>query len=300
MKRMLLIVNPNAGRAQVKAKLTDILDTFTKAGYWTEVYVTQKPGEASVVAKTAGSRMDLVVCIGGDGTLDETLNGLMQLAEEKRPKLGYISAGTTNDFAHSLKLPADMVAAARVAAEGEPFALDVGWLNGSYFSYTAAFGAFTEVSYATDQDLKKMLGHQAYLMEGARELANLKSHQFRVEADGEVWEGKFLLGMVSNSIQVGGITGLWGEDIRMDDGLFEVNLLKEPDTLVGWGDLLSKFFVTHEESEWIVRRKVKEISFHSEDPVSWTKDGEFGGLWSDVDIKILPHAIRIIRGKTEV
>ncbi len=297
MKKMLIVVNPNAGRSQIKGKLVDILDIFTRAGYWTEVYVTQKPGEASSVAKIMGPRFDLLVCSGGDGTLDEVLNGIMLLPVEKRPVLGYISAGTTNDFAHSLELPMDLLEAAQTAAGGEPFAIDVGKFNDTYFSYTAAFGAFTQVSYATDQDLKKMLGQQAYLMEGARGLANVKSHHFRVELEDEALEGNFLLGMVSNSVQVAGITGLWGDNIQMDDGLLELNLLKEPDTLVGWGDLLSKFFITHEESELIVRRKIRKVRFVSEEPVAWTKDGEFGGNLTEVEIEAEPYAVRIMRGK---
>ena len=295
MKRMLLIVNPNAGRAQIKGKLADVLDVFTKAGYWTEVYITQKPGETVSVAKTRGSKLDRIVCCGGDGTLDETINGLMQIREEKRPELGYIPAGTTNDFAHSMNLPTDMLAAAKRAAEGKPFAVDVGRMNGVYFSYTVGFGAFTEVSYATDQDLKKLLGHQAYLMEGAKGLANLRSHHMKAVVNGKLYEGDYLLGMVSNSVQVAGFTGIWGEKIEMDDGLFEVNLLKQPDNLAGWGDLLSKFFVTHEESEYIIRLKTSEISFHSNDAVAWVQDGEFGGSMKDVEIEVQPHAIRFIR-----
>ena len=295
MKRMLLIVNPNAGRSQIKGRLTDVLDTFTKAGFWTEVYITQKPGETTSVAKTRGPKLDRIVCCGGDGTLDEAINGLMQIPPASRPELGYIPAGTTNDFAHSMNLPVDVLAAAKKAAEGKPFAVDVGRMNGKYFSYTVGFGAFTDVSYATDQDLKKLLGHQAYLMEGARELTNLKTQHMKAVVNGKIYEGDYLLGMVSNSVQVAGFTGIWGENIEMDDGLFEVNLLKQPDNLAGWGDLLSKFFVTHEESEYIVRVKTSEISFHSEEPVAWVQDGEFGGNLTDVEIEVQPHAIRFIR-----
>ncbi len=297
MKKLLMIVNPNAGKSQIKGKLTDILDTFVKAGYWPEVFITQKSGDAMEAARLRGANMDRVVCSGGDGTLDETINGLMQLSPEKRPELGYIPAGTTNDFAHSMGIPADMVAASRIAAGGEPFALDVGWMNGSYFSYTVGFGAFTDVSYATPQDLKKVLGHQAYLMEGARSLGNLKAYHMRVTADGKMYEGDYLLGMVSNSIRVAGMTGLWGKNIEMDDGLFEVNLLHLPGNLVGWGDLISAFFVTHEPSEYITRLKTSSIVFESDKPVDWEQDGEFGGTWSRVKIEALPHAIRIIRNK---
>ncbi|MBO6164739.1 MAG: YegS/Rv2252/BmrU family lipid kinase [Lachnospiraceae bacterium] len=297
MRRVLIIINPNAGKEQIKGKLTDILDAFTKAGYWTEVYVTQRPGDATTIARTEGARFERVVCCGGDGTLDETLNGLMQLPTEKRPELGYISAGTTNDFAHSLALPADMKEAAAVAAHGKSFAIDVGKMNDTYFSYTVGFGAFTDVSYATRQDLKKVLGHQAYIMEGAREITNLRAHHMVVEANGKTYEGDYLLGMISNSLRVAGITGVWGEDIDMDDGLFEVNLLRQPGDLVGWGDLITAFFVTHEESEHITRLKTDHITFHSEEPINWVQDGEFGGSMTDVNIEVLLHALRIIRAE---
>lgn len=296
MKKMLVIINPNAGKTQIRPWLMQVLDTFIKEGYWLEVYITQKGGEAADAAKVRGPEMDRIVCCGGDGTFDETLNGIMQLPVEKRPELGYIPAGTTNDFAHSLSIPDGITEAAQVAAAGQPFALDVGRMNGKYFSYTAGFGAFTDVSYGTSQDLKKVLGHQAYIMEGARQLgAGLKSYPMRVEANGEVYEGKYLLGMVSNSIRVAGMTGIWGTDIAMDDGLFEVNLLREPPNLVGWGDLLSAFFVTHDESEYITRFKTKQIRFISEKPVDWEQDGEFGGSFTEVEIEALPHAVRIIR-----
>lgn len=297
MKKMLVIINPNAGKTQIRPWLMEVLDTFIKADYWLEVYVTQKSGEAAGAAKARGAEMDRIVCCGGDGTFDETLNGIMQLPVEKRPELGYIPAGTTNDFAHSLSIPDGISEAARVAATGQPFALDVGRMNGKYFSYTVGFGAFTEVSYGTSQDLKKVLGHQAYIMEGARQLGtgSLKSYQMHVEVNGEVYEGRYLLGMVSNSIRVAGMTGVWGTDIAMDDGLFEVNLLREPPNLVGWGDLLSAFFVTHDDSEYITRLKTTKIHFTSEEPVDWEQDGEFGGSFTDVEIETLPHAVRIIR-----
>ena len=168
-------------------------------------------------------------------------------------------------------------------------------MNNEYFSYTVGFGVFTNVSYSTDQELKKLLGPQAYLMEGARELPNMKSHKVKIYANGEVYEGKYLLGMVSNSIRVAGMTGIWGDDIEMDDGMFELNLLKEPKDLPGWGELAASFLITHEKSEHIVRIKTPEVRFVSEEPLEWVKDGEFGGNLQEVTVRVLPHALRVIK-----
>ena len=295
MKRMLVIVNPNAGRGQIKPRLCEVLDTFSKAGYWTEVYITQKSGEAKTVAKTRGGAVDRVVCCGGDGTLDEVVNGLMLLPQSRRPELGYIPVGTTNDFAHSLGIPFDPLAAADIAVNGKLFAVDIGQINDVYFSYTVGFGVFTNVSYSTDQDLKKLLGPQAYIMEGARELPNMKAHHVKVYMNGQVYEGDYLLGMVSNSFRVAGMTGLWGQDIEMDDGLFEVNLLSQPKDIPGWGDLAAAFLLTHENSEYITRVKTSDVRFEAEHALEWVQDGEYGGKMSDVTIKVLPHALRVVK-----
>lgn len=295
MKRMLVIVNPNAGRGQIKPRLCEVLDTFTKAGFWTEVYITQKPGEAKTVAKTRGGAVDRVVCCGGDGTLDEVVNGLMLLPQSRRPVLGYIPVGTTNDFAHSLGISFDPLAAADIAVNGKIFAVDIGQINDVYFSYTVGFGVFTNVSYSTDQDLKKLLGPQAYIMEGARELPNMKAHHVKVYMNGQVYEGDYLLGMVSNSFRVAGMTGLWGPDIEMDDGLFEVNLLSQPKDIPGWGDLAAAFLLTHDNSEYITRVKTSEVRFEAEHALEWVQDGEYGGKMADVTIKVLPHALRVVK-----
>ena len=295
MKRMLVIVNPNAGRGQIKSRLCEVLDTFTKAGYWTEVYITQNPGEAKTVAKTRAAAVDRLVCCGGDGTLDEVVNGIMLLPQSRRPEVGYIPAGTSNDFAHSLGIPDDPLIAADIAAHGKVFAVDIGQINDVYFSYTVGFGVFTNVSYSTDQDLKKLLGPQAYIMEGARELPNMKAHHAKVYTNGTVYEGEYLLGMVSNSLRVAGMTGLWGTDIEMDDGLFEVNLLIQPKDIPGWGDLAAAFLVTHEKSDNITRVKTSDVRIVADEPLEWVQDGEFGGSMSDVRIKVLPHALRIVK-----
>ena len=195
MRKMLFIFNPRSGKAQIRNRLMDILDIFTKAGYEVSVHVTQRPKDAMEVAAARGNDADLIVCSGGDGTLNETISGMMLL--DRIPDLGYIPAGSTNDFASSLKIPKNMIAAAHLAVEGEAYPVDIGSFCGDRnFVYIAAFGAFTEVSYLTPQDKKNMLGHQAYMLESVKSLTSIKSYRLRVESEEITLEGEFIFGMV--------------------------------------------------------------------------------------------------------
>ena len=202
MKKMLFIYNPNAGTGKLKPKLADVLDIFTKSGYEVTVYPTQKRYDAAEKIQESGSQYDLIVCSGGDGTLDEAVTG-MQLCNCKVP-LGYIPAGTTNDFATSLGIPKDILEAAETAVNGTVFPCDVGMFGEDYFAYIAAFGLFTDVSYATDQNVKNVLGHMAYILEGAKRVFNIPSYKIKITHDGEVIEDEFIFGMVTNSRSVGG------------------------------------------------------------------------------------------------
>ena len=205
-KKMLLIINPKSGKERIKNRLLAILDIFIKEGYQIQVYITQKALDAKEMARAQGGDMDLIVCSGGDGTLNETISGMMEL--EHRPPLGYIPAGSTNDFASSLKLPRRMADAAMAAASGEPCPIDVGrFQENQYFVYVAGFGAFTEVSYLTSQDKKNLLGHQAYVLEGVKSLTTIREYSMKIESDDQSYEGNFIFGMVTNTISVGGFKG---------------------------------------------------------------------------------------------
>ena len=229
MRKMLFIFNPRSGKAQIRNRLMDILDIFTKAGYEVSVHVTQRPKDAMEVAAARGNDADLIVCSGGDGTLNETISGMMLL--DRIPDLGYIPAGSTNDFASSLKIPKNMIAAAHLAVEGEAYPVDIGSFCGDRnFVYIAAFGAFTEVSYLTPQDKKNMLGHQAYMLESVKSLTSIKSYRMRVESEEITLEGEFIFGMVTNTISVGGFKGLVTQNVALNDGEFEVLLIRTPRT----------------------------------------------------------------------
>lgn len=294
MKKMLFIFNPRSGKAQIKNKLMDILDIFTKAGFELLVHVTQRPDDAMEAAAFYGSNADLVVCSGGDGTLNETISGLMKL--DDIPDLGYIPAGSTNDFASSLKISKDMMTAAEAAVFGEPFPIDIGCFCGDrHFVYIAAFGAFTEVSYLTPQDKKNVLGHQAYMLEGMKSLTSIKSYCLRVECEEMILEGDFIFGMVTNTISVGGFKGLVTQDVALDDGEFEVLLIRTPRTPLDLTNIINYMFLKEEPNEYVHKFRTRSLKILPEEPVDWVLDGEFGGTRREVNIINLKKQIRIMR-----
>lgn len=295
MKKMLFVLNPRSGKAQIKNKLLEILDIFTKAGYDIRVHVTQAPLDAREWVRAWGAEADLVVCSGGDGTLNETISGLMEL--EDKPLLGYIPAGTTNDFASSMKLSRNMIRAARTIVDGVPFAFDVGIFAGRYFAYVAAFGAFTDVPYMTPQERKNMLGHQAYMLEGVKRLASLRSYRLRVTYGETVLEDEFIFGMVTNTISVGGFKGLVADNVALNDGIFEVMLVKTPKTPVDLAAIFSYLFLKEEESDNVFCFKTDKLHIQSEDPIDWVLDGEFGGSLTEVNITNKREALQIIQDK---
>ncbi len=245
-------------------------------------------------AAAYGDRVDLVVCSGGDGTLNETISGLMKL--DHIPDLGYIPAGSANDFASSLKISKSMVKAAEAAVFGEPYSIDIGCFCGDrYFVYIAAFGAFTEVSYLTPQDKKNVLGHQAYMLEGMKSLASIKSYEMRIECDELTLEGEFIFGMITNTMSVGGFKGLVTQDVALDDGEFEVLLIRTPKTPLDLTNIINYMFLKEEPNEYVHKFRTRSLRILSEEPIDWVLDGEFGGTRREVNIINLKKRIRIMR-----
>ncbi len=302
MKQMLFVFNPRSGKEQIRGQLVGILDTFTKEGYDIHVHVTQRPFDCMEWVKDHGTDMDLIVCSGGDGTLNETIAGMM--AMERYPLLGYIPAGSTNDFAASLGLAKQMQEAAAEIVEGFPYAIDIGkFCNERYFVYIAGFGAFTEVSYLTPQDKKNWLGHNAYMIEGVKSLAGLKPRHMRVEWEDQVLEEDFVFGMVTNTISVGGFKGLVNQSVALDDGEFEVLLIRMPRTPVDLTSIFNYMFLKEEPNEYVYKFKAKSIRMTSETPVDWVLDGEFGGSRTEVTIENLQQKIQILcknKNKVEI
>lgn len=292
-KKMLLIINPKSGKEQIKNRLLKILDIFVKEGYQIQVYITQKALDARNVARDQGKDKDLIVCSGGDGTLNETISGMMEL--EVRPQLGYIPAGSTNDFASSLKIPKRMADAAAAAAAGEPYAIDVGrFCENQYFVYVAGFGAFTEVSYLTSQDKKNLLGHQAYVLEGVKSLTSIREYSMKIESDDQCYEGEFIFGMVTNTISVGGFKGLVNQNVSLSDGLFEVLLIRVPRTPLELSGIVSSLLLK-EDHEMVCKFKTRTLKVEAREPVDWVLDGEFGGSHSQVYLENLCQQIKIRR-----
>ena len=295
MKKMLFIYNPNAGTGQLKPRLSDVLDIFVKGGYEVTVYPTQCYHDALSKTLAFEEEYDLVVCSGGDGTLDEVVTGMAK--RENKIPIGYIPAGTTNDFANSLHISKDMLEAAHIAVNGEPFSCDVGSFNDDIFVYIAAFGLFTDVSYATDQNIKNVLGHLAYILEGAKRIFDIPSYRMRVIHDGEEFDGEFMYGMVTNSRSVGGFKRIIGRNVIFDDGLFEVTLIKRPKNPIELNEILTSLTNRRIETELITSFKAKEIHFESIEEIPWTLDGEFGGQHDEVDIKNHQRALQIMVDK---
>lgn len=292
MKKLLFIYNPNAGKGLLKPRLSDILDIFVKAGYEVTVYPTQKYRDGyKKVAKFEGD-YDLLVCSGGDGTLDEVVTGMMQ-REDKIP-IGYIPTGTTNDFANSLHIPKDLLKAADVAVNGEPFACDVGRFNKDVFVYIAAFGLFTDVSYQTKQEVKNVLGHLAYVLEGTKRLFGIPSYHIKVTHDGEVIEDDFVFGMVTNSKSVGGFRNMIGKNVVFDDGEFEATLIKFPKNPLELNDIILSLATGQQDSKYMYSFKTKEVTFESLEEIPWTLDGEFGGEHDNVHIKNERQSLEIM------
>lgn len=292
MKKMLFIYNPNSGMGLLKPKLSDVLDIFVKGGYEVTVYPTQKYHDAVRKMGEYEEQYDLVACSGGDGTLDEVVTGMMK--REKKVPIGYIPAGTTNDFASSLHISKNMLEAADTVVNGVPFACDVGVFNQDYFVYIAALGLFTDVSYETKQSMKNVLGHLAYILEGTKRIFNIPSYRIKVTHDGETIEDEFIYGMVTNSRSVGGFKGITGKNVVFDDGKFEVTLFKTPRNPMELNEILGALALRKINPKRMYSFKTNEVHFETEEEIPWTLDGEFGGVHEEVVVKDCQKALEIM------
>ena len=296
-KKLMLIINPAAGRGGYKFNMPEALQALDNGGYTTTLFFTSAPGDAIDFAAQHGEQFDVAACIGGDGTLSEVISGLMQIkAPHKRPKLGYIPMGTANDVATTLGLPKnDCLAAVRHMLGGTPHPFDVGGFNGDkHFAYIAAFGAFTEVSYATPQNQKKALGHLAYVLQGMAQLPNIEVYNTRVEYDGGVIHERLVYGSMSNSTSVAGIVRLPEDMVSLGDGMSELVLVKNPGGIEELGDLAASVLTQSFESDSLIILHTKNARFLFDRPVAWTRDGEAGGEHQDVRLSNYKAAVNFI------
>ena len=289
---MLMIYNSRAGKGSFLARLPEVIDMFVKGGFRVEVYPTQAAGDAIEKVSHIPGYISLVVAAGGDGTLDEVVTGLLKSGRDV--PLGYIPVGSTNDYAASLKLSFNVLEAVGDILGGEPQAVDMGEFNNEIFVYVAAFGAFTDVSYDTNQDMKNLFGHIAYIMEGVRRIGDIKSYDLRVEVDGELHEGSYIYGMVTNSVSVGGFKGITGKNVLLDDGVFEVLLIHTPKNVLELQEIVTTLLSGNMDSSLIEFYRTDQVRFWSEEEISWTMDGEYGGAHSYVDIRNRHQCVRII------
>ena len=292
MKKLLLIINPVAGRNQAQADLFKMVRVFAEHDCEVTVYPTRGPQDCTRKVLADAGRFDLVVCCGGDGTLNEMVSGMMQ--REDHVPMGYIPLGSTNDFAASLHLPSHVEEAALRCVEGTAFHMDVGSLNDRYFNYIAAFGAFTEASYATPQQIKNALGHLAYILEGIKSLGRLQPIHVRITADGETFEEDYLFGAVTNTVSLGGVLRLDPSRVLLDDGMYELLLVKNPQNPTEAQAMLSALMLQNYDGPLVRMLRASDILFESNHEISWTIDGEFGGSFSTTHILNNKNAVTLM------
>ena len=297
MKKMLFLMNPFSGQKRANRYLADIFLLYSQAGYDVTVHMTTGPGSAREAVRRLGTDMDLIVCCGGDGTFNETVTGMIE-SGVKVP-VGYIPAGSTNDFASSLKLSTNIMQAAKDVLEGEPVAYDVGKFGDRFFSYVASFGAFSRTSYTTPQSIKNALGHTAYLLEGIQEISQIRKEHVRMEMDDQVVEDDFLFGAICNSTSIGGILTLDPKQVDMADGLLEILLVRAPQNLTEITECIQAVQNQTFNCSMITYRSAPSVRVFADPEMPWTLDGEWGGGHGEVLVENQHLAIRVVKRVTK-
>ena len=297
MRKLLFLVNPNAGQRRVNKSLTDIIGIFNEGGYEVTVFLTNGPGSGTQIVQERAADYDLLVCAGGDGTLNETITGVLRAGADC--PVGYIPCGSTNDFASTLKLSTDVVQAAKDIMMGAPVEYDVGRWGDRYFVYIASFGAFTRVSYSTPQNLKNALGHLAYVLSGIQELPQIRNIPMALELDGQVLDGEYLFGAVSNSTSVGGVFTLDASQVDLRDGKFEVILVRMPRDMAELTQCATALQNHTYDCAAITFRSVSRLKVHQDPALLWTLDGERAEGADVVEIENLHRAVRLVHRQEE-
>lgn len=292
-KKMLFVVNVNAGKKIMYTRLCDVADLFTKADYEIILHISQGVNDIYTTIKEYKD-VDCIVCSGGDGSLNETIRACVEM-NYKNP-IGYIPAGTTNDFAKTLKLSMDPIKSAKKIVDKDCISCDVGMLNDMNFVYIAAFGALTDVSYSTPQMTKNILGASAYVLEGLKQLFDLKKYEVKIESDEVILQDTFCLGMVCNTLSVGGVPLFKKEDVSLNDGYFECVFIKYPKNVNEYQQIIQSLLMDDfKDHSNILFFKTKKLKITSKTKIAWTVDGEFGGNYEEVDILNLQKAIKIYK-----
>lgn len=295
-KKLMLLVNPSSGRGVSKSKIGEMVTRFAMAGYAVTTHFT-RAGETAEIAREYADGCQLLVCAGGDGTLSDTVSGLMHI--ENPPTLGYIPTGTANDMATTLALSREIPSAVETILQGYAVPLDIGCVGEHFFTYIMAFGAFTGVSYTTDQAAKRALGHFAYVISGIADIASIKPRHTIVEYDGGVIEDSFIFGGVTNTTSVAGLVRLNSRDVDLGDGRFEVILVRNPLSLQEFIDIFASISTHTYESDNVRLLHTSRVRFTFDEPVQWTRDGEDGGLHRQLEVTNRSRALRIIKKRPD-
>ncbi len=291
-KKILFIYNPNSGRELIREYLSYIVETFNNSGYDVTVKPTQYAGQAREIAKEHADDFNIIACAGGDGTLNEVLGGVY-LSGSKTP-VGYIPTGSTNDFANTHQMHQDVLKAANRIVKGRTKEIDLGLFNGKPFDYVAAFGLFTSIAYNTPHDLKSVMGHSAYFLEIMRSFAEMKEVMIKCELeDGEIIEGYYIIGLMSNSNYIGGMQFFMDNELALDDGEMEFTLIKKGNDPVQFGNII-RALMENTQTKHVVRRKTSKVRISFENVIPWTLDGEYGGSVKYVDLEVVKKAVKII------
>ncbi len=293
MKTMLFVMNPYAGMRKANRYLADILTIFNQADYRVITHMTAGPGDCAKTVAELAEKVDLIVCAGGDGTFSEAVNGLITAGVQV--PLGYIPCGSTNDFANTLKLPTNVLQAAKSIAEGTPTSYDIGRFHDRYFTYVASFGVFTKASYSTPQNIKNALGHTAYLLSGIQELSQIRKTHVRIETADSVIEDDFLFGAVCNSTSVGGIFTLDPKQVDMADGKFELLLLRAPKNLLEITECIQALQKQTYNCAMLTFLSTSRLTIYADPDMPWTLDGERADGAPVIEIKNLNKAVRLMK-----
>lgn len=295
MGKLLFIYNPNSGQRAINDKLSWIIEYLSSKGIFPTVYATQKSGDCREVVEKYGQYFEEILISGGDGTLDEAVSGALKA--DINPVISYIPTGSTNDFSKTINISSDIEKATKTAVRGKVKRIDVGKIDDKYFVYVAAFGALSDISFSTDQDVKNIIGRSAYIVEGIKKLLpiqSMESYKAEIEFNDELVRGDFIHFMVSNSVSVGGFN-LFDDKVGLTDGVFEVTLVKKPESLADLNTIIQSL-TTGESSDLVIQRQVKKVRIQTEKEVSWSLDGEFGGKTTDCTIEVIDKRINIKTG----
>ncbi len=292
MKKLMLIINPNAGKKKIRSQLCDLIERLTQNGFIPTVFITDPVYGAEKIVDQYSDDYDLIVCSGGDGTLNQVISRLLR--KEKRPPIGYIPAGTANDVAKSLDLSNDIIKAADDIVTAVPTPFDVGTFGSSNFIYIASFGAFTEASYSAPQATKNALGHLAYVLEGIKSVQNIKSYHIRIETEDAVYEDDYVFGAMINSFSFAGMFKFNKDYVAFDDGLFEVMLIKTPRTLAQLQNAVVSLLSQKYDDQSLTVFHASKLRVTCDEPIAWTTDGEFGDVYKSVNLHVNKQAVQLL------